>query len=593
MPHWSENSQQLRIISKTISSIQEFSGAVSSCDDVALLRLPVCPPNRGHLGSKSIGELVASAASRMGPKATLVSVGDIIDLVEIQGAAPASFRYQSLVAIKKSSPVYSAQGTSLANQHFGALIQSRYKRALRHTKTRVQYTYCPTCNRTTKDYGGKKHTYHAYGTLLSDVWSDMLVDVQGDISAVIQRFADFFGVPGYKELLVLDISIAELTRASSQSDPSHSTSRARTHEAPFLNKLVKGDCLEQLRKLPDNCVDLAFADPPYNLRKVYTGYSDDLAISRYFEWCDEWIRELARIIRPGRTVAVLNIPLWAIRHFLHLRKSLTFQNWIVWDALAFPVRLLMPAHYAILCFTKGRPRLLPGLASVDDPDVKTLRRNPLHPLAQGYCLRSDCVAARRRLRVNDWAPLTDLWTDIHRLKHNTRRVDHPCQLPPQLMYRLIALLTRPGEVVLDCFNGAGTTTLAAQTLGRKYIGIELADAYHKLALQRHDELNQGLDPFRKEERLLTAKNSPVARLPKQRYRVPKKELQLDVKRIARLLGRLPTKDEVRSLSRYSFELYEKYFASWGEVCAAARTTGMSETRPGTHSESGHPQGHLF
>lgn len=178
-----------------------------------------------------------------------------------------------------------------------------------------------------------------------------------------------------------------------------------------------------------------------------------------------------------------------------------------------------------------------------------------------------------------------MWWDIHRLKHNTRRVDHPCQLPPQLMYRLIALFTQPGEMVLDCFNGAGTTTLSAHQLGRRYIGIELDERYHHMSLERHQEIEHGLDPFRKKKRELTAKNSPVARLKKQKYEVPKKTLQLEVRRVAQLLGHLPTRDEMIEQGKYPIRYYDEYFISWGEVCAAARTTGMSEVREnGTEAE---------
>jgi site-specific DNA-methyltransferase (adenine-specific) len=144
------------------------------------------------------------------------------------------------------------------------------------------------------------------------------------------------------------------------------------------------------------------------------------------------------------------------------------------------------------------------------------------------------------------------------------------------MRRLFALFTYPGEMILDCFNGAGTSTLAAQQMNRSYIGIELSQQYHKIALQRHEQISLGADPFGKANFVPTAKNSPVQRLTKQKYEVTKKQLQLDVKRIAHELGRLPTKKEVQALSKFPIEYFDSYFISWGEVCAAARTTGMTE-----------------
>jgi site-specific DNA-methyltransferase (adenine-specific) len=130
--------------------------------------------------------------------------------------------------------------------------------------------------------------------------------------------------------------------------------------------------------------------------------------------------------------------------------------------------------------------------------------------------------------------------------------------------------------------------LTSEQIGRSYIGIEKSVTYHKLALQRHREIASGIDPFRKATRKLTAKNSPVPRLTKQKYIVPKKTLQLEVKRISKKLLRIPSREEVVKYGRYSIDLYDSYFVSWGEVCAAARTTGMTEdriVRPVIHSKS--------
>jgi len=504
--------------------------------------------------------------------------------------------YQLWVAIKREPTICSPTNTRLPEHHIGALVYSRYEGQLQHTKTRIGYSYCPACNKTTKDYGGKKHTYHHYGTLISDVWRDIAVDPGGDIQIVLERFADLFGVEHYRDMQVYDLSPLLTHRRNAPKPGREFAPQAHISESALLN----GDCLTELRRLPDNSVDFAFIDPPYNLKKEYRGYADDLNIRDYFKWCDTWISEVARVLRPGRTFALLNIPLWAIRHFLYLESVLEFQNWIVWDALSFalsfPVRMIMPAHYAILCFSKGESRPLPGLTGhAGDGDLpnSTLASKPLTPLEEGYCLRQRCVSKRLRAGMEDRGLLSDVWWDIHRLKHNSRRVDHPCQLPPQLLYRLIALFTEPGETVLDCFNGAGTTTLAAHQLGRQYVGIELEPQYHQLALERHREIDQGLDPFRKEARELTAKNSPVARLKKQKYEIPKKTLQLEVRRVAQLLGRLPTRADMIEYGQYPIRYYDEYFVSWGEVCAAARTTGMSETREGTQAGAKSSQPRLF
>ena len=623
MAHLSENSHSLAVKDVSVQSTEDLYKEAHGVTDVCMLILPPCAePGEYRNALYDVGSVVADVTSKLGPDATLITVGEVVDLVQVQAAMPAVARYQHWIAMKRASTKV-VDHRSLPNCHFGALIHTRYEQSLRHTKTRIEYTYCPACNKTTKDYGGKKHTYHHYGTLMSDVWRDIQSDLEGDLSPVIDRFRDLFGIDHYKELLVLDCRQMDFERApvhyNTKSDWNASFVAGREGSAEYetalhlesqasffqrsdydlsgnenhadvsesdlpthlINQVLQGDCLEWLQEIPDDSIDFVFTDPPYNLGKKYVGYSDDLGVREYFNWCDQWIAELARVLKPGHTLTLLNIPLWAIRHFLFMDSILQFQNWIVWDALAFPVRRIMPAHYTILAFTKGEPRELPGLIGEADPtDVQTAANTfkALEPLAEGYCLRSKCARSRHAARMDDRGPLTDLWSDIHRLKHNSRRVDHPTQLSPHLMYRLIAVFSRRGEVVLDCFNGAGTTTLAAHQLGRRYIGIEKSTKYCDMARNRHEEILRGLDPFRKAKRKLTAKNSPVPRLPKQKYEVPKKTLQLEVRRVAKKLGHLPTHEQLAQYGKYPIMYYDEYFISWGEVCAAARTTGMSEVR---------------
>jgi len=592
MAHLSEGTLPLVVRYVALESHEKLTSLVRNFSDVCMLVLPpYLDPKQYQKPIKGIGNLVAGVAKRLAEGATLITLGEVIDLVQVQAAMPSALRYQHLIAIKRT-PIKLSDTRSLPNHHFCALIHTKYRQSLRHIKTRIRYTYCPFCNKTTKDYGGKKHTYHEYGTLMSDVWRDLECNLEGDLTPIVERFRDLFGIDSYKELLVIDCRHLKLGRAGTRENQASDLNSSKvgagasfltqeTNELPphLVNQVLEGDCLEWLKNIPNNSIDFVFVDPPYNLGKSYTGYSDNLEIREYFSWCDQWIVELARVIKPGRSIALLNIPLWAIRHFLFMQSILRFQNWIVWDALAFPVRLIMPAHYTILVFSKGEPRDLPGLiGEAGSVGVESFRNNfkALEPLAEGFCLRSKCVKLRQAKGVCDRGPLTDLWWDIHRLKHNTRRVDHPTQLPPYLMYRLIAIFTKPGEIVLDCFNGAGTTTLAAHQLERRYIGIDKSKEYCELARARHEELSRGINPFRKANRDLSAKNSPVPRLPKRTYEIPKKTLQLEVKRVAQELGHLPNREELARYGKFPIRYYDEYFLSWGEVCAAARTTGMTE-----------------
>ncbi|NJL00427.1 MAG: site-specific DNA-methyltransferase [Spirulinaceae cyanobacterium SM2_1_0] len=596
MTHLSENSKRLEIVQFKLSKENDLCKQnISKIHDVCIVVLPIILKDTTDAIFEYINCIIDEITSRLEESATLVVIGETSNLVHVHELLANSMQYHLWIAIKRKIPKAKLNHVALPEAHFGALVYTNYRGSLRHTKTRLAYTYCPACGKTTKDYGGKKHTYNSYGTLISDVWRDMPTELEGNLDDLIRRFADLFGIDEYSQMVICDYRQIYNLPSVAESSSDYTIQNALFTTADRENdvsRLILGDSLEELRKIPDNSIDFAFADPPYNLSKKYNGYADDLSITEYFDWCDRWISELARVLRPGKTCAVLNIPLWCIRHFVHMTKVLRFQNWIAWDALSFPVRLIMPAHYGILCFSKGMPRPLPGLIG-EQQSTKHFDPHPVsrytQPLAEGYCLRSRCVRSRKLAGIDDRAMLTDLWWDIHRLKHNSRRVDHPCQLPPQLMYRLISIFTEPEEVVLDCFNGTGTTTLAAHQLQRQYIGIEVSEKYHAIAEVRHKEVSAGIDPFRKAKRQLTEKNSPVERMKTQTYKIPKKTLQLEVRRVAKLLGKLPNRQEMMQHGQYSIEYYDRYFASWGEVCAAARHDGMTEERVDPVSPDSTPQ----
>jgi hypothetical protein len=576
MAHWSEDCNRLEIKPTQVSGIWQLDCLdCTSLPAVYLFWLPAGRTDEDASGSAEVFESLANFCSRLNDGSAICVFTTPPDAARLLPYLQQALKFQLWIAVRlsPSSTAHEAPQGSLPKRHAALLVLSRYRGSLQHTKTRIQYTYCPACGKTTKDYGGKKHVYHEYGTLISDVWRDIECDPSRE-DAVADRLADLFGLEPYRTLHLLNLRFCPELAHRANFRPKKTKNKLQPSQIQLESRLINGDCLETLRTLPDNSVDFCFADPPYNLKKKYDHCTDSQEIVDYFRWCDLWLDELARVLKPGRTLAVVNIPLWSVRYYQSLSAILDFQCWIAWDALSFPVRMIMPSHYCILCFSKGEPRSLPGLST---PNIR--EQGDLSPLAENFCLRSSCMSQRRQREFSDREELSDLWHDIHRLKHNSRRVDHPCQLPPRLMRRLFALFTVPGEIVLDCFNGAGTSTLVAEQMGRRVLGIEISPEYHEIAMKRHEILARGEDPFGKCDAAPKAKNSPVERLPKQKYRVTKKALQLEIKRIAGLLGRMPAREDVTTLSRYPLEYYDRYFLSWGEVCAAARTTGMSEHPP--------------
>ncbi len=240
----------------------------------------------------------------------------------------------------------------------------------------------------------------------------------------------------------------------------------------YLNKIMQGDCLSVLKKIPDNSVDMTFADPPFNLKKKYNHYEDSKEKQDYLNWCNDWMGEMVRITKPSGAIFVHNIPRWLSHYAEHLNKVAYFKHWISWDSGGAPMgKTLLPNHYGILYYTKSKSHKEFKFYDIRYPHPKC---RVCHEFLKDY--------GGKKAQAHHFGPLlSDVWTDIHRIRHKKRRDEHPCQLPIPLLERLILMTTDAGDIVLDPFMGTGTTAVAAKRLGRNYIGIEIDDKYIKIA----------------------------------------------------------------------------------------------------------------
>ena len=230
----------------------------------------------------------------------------------------------------------------------------------------------------------------------------------------------------------------------------------------FNNKILNGDSIELFKEIPDNSIDITFADPPFNLKKKYNGYKDSLEFGEYLEWCELWIKEMVRVTKPTGSIFIHNIPKWLTYYSSILNKYATFRHWISWDAPSSPMgKSLQPSHYGILYYVKD----------IKQTKFYELRYPHKRCRKCGYLLKD---YGGKKNMLHPFGPLlSDVWTDIHRIKHNKYRDEHPCQLPIHLLERLILMSTDESDLVLDPFMGTGTTAIAAKRLGRNYIGLEL------------------------------------------------------------------------------------------------------------------------
>ncbi|GAB4553083.1 MAG: site-specific DNA-methyltransferase [Anaerolineae bacterium] len=245
------------------------------------------------------------------------------------------------------------------------------------------------------------------------------------------------------------------------------------------DQIIGGDCLAVLAQIPDNTIDVCFADPPFNLDKKYGSYKDRLALTDYLAWCEQWLRELVRVTKPTGSIFVHNIPKWLTYYASILNEIAHFRHWIAWDAMSTPIgKTLLPAHYGVLFYTKAAK----GAKFYDI-------RAPHKTCRECGAYLKDYGGKKDQMHPFGYL-VSDVWTDIHRIRHNTRRDPHPCQLPIHLLERIILMTTDENDVVLDSFLGTGTTAIAAKRLNRRYIGIELDPFYQRIAAEKLAQITQ-------------------------------------------------------------------------------------------------------
>lgn len=232
-----------------------------------------------------------------------------------------------------------------------------------------------------------------------------------------------------------------------------------------LGKLYQGDCLEFLSTLEDESFDLIFADPPFNLDKLYPSkINDNLKELEYLEWCENWLNECVRTLKHGGALFVWNLPKWNTFLSKYLDERLMFRHWISVDIkYSLPINgRLYPSHYSLLYYIKGEA---PNFFKPDRMSMDVCRKcyNEIKDYG-GYKKKMN------PLGIN----LSDVWYDIPPVRHQKYKARKGAnELSVKLMDRIIEMASKPGDTVFDPFGGAGTTYITAEIKKRKWIGIEI------------------------------------------------------------------------------------------------------------------------
>ena len=244
----------------------------------------------------------------------------------------------------------------------------------------------------------------------------------------------------------------------------------RVSVASLVDDIHNVDCIELMRSMPSNSVSVVFADPPFNLSKKYLSYKDNLPYQEYINWTQEWVAEACRILKPNGSIFVYNIPKLLVDTAAILNDYAHFRHWIAWNSNGQPLgKTLQPAHYGILFYTKSKSG---KFYDVRAPH-KTCRL--CKKFLKDY-------GGKEYLRHPFGYQVSDVWDDIHRVRHNSKRIDaHPCQLPVHLLERIFLMTTDENDIVFDPFCGGGSAAVAAKQMGRKYIGADIDKYYCSVA----------------------------------------------------------------------------------------------------------------
>ena len=245
------------------------------------------------------------------------------------------------------------------------------------------------------------------------------------------------------------------------------------------NEVIQGDCLSRLAELPAASIDLAFADPPFNIGYEYDHYHDRRKAADYLDWTDKWLAAVVRVLKPSGSFYIAIGDEYAAEVKVRLDGlGLAMRNWIVWH-YTFGVsctKKFNRSHAHIFYYVADPKRFTFNADAVRVPSARQTtyadrRANPLGKLPDDtWVLRPQ--EDGRFFSAND-----DTWYVPRICGTFKERGGHPCQMPLALLERIIRVSSNPGDLVLDPFAGSGTTLAAAKKLGRDYLGVELSANY--------------------------------------------------------------------------------------------------------------------
>lgn len=242
------------------------------------------------------------------------------------------------------------------------------------------------------------------------------------------------------------------------------------------HKIIHGDALEALQSLPDNSVDLIFADPPYNIGKNFNGHIEKWKTDEaYLEWCYKWLDLCIQKLKTNGSFYVMTATQFMPYFDIHLRKRLTILSRLVWsyDSSGVQAKKYYGSMYEPILFcVKDKNNY-----TFNTDDILVEAKTGAKRKLIDYRKAVPTVYNSEKVPGNVWG--------FPRVRYRMEEYEnHPTQKPISLLERIIKASSNEGDLVIDPFSGTFTTCFVAKSLGRNSIGIELQDEYVKIGLRR-------------------------------------------------------------------------------------------------------------
>ncbi len=272
----------------------------------------------------------------------------------------------------------------------------------------------------------------------------------------------------------------------------------RSDNVELASGLRQGDCLGLFEELPEASVDLVFADPPFNIGYDYDIYDDRKACETYLDWSRRWIHAVHRVLKPSGAfwLAIGDEYAAELKVIAHRDAGFHLRNWVIWY-YTFGVHCshkFTRSHAHLLYFVKDPSGFTFHDEAIRVPSARQLVYGDKRANPRGR-VPDDTWILRPQELPDGFAADQDTWY-VSRVcgTFKERAGWHGCQMPEQILGRIISSCSNPGGLVLDPFAGSGTTLAVAHKLGRRYLGFELSPEYARQIQERLASIQPG-DPL--------------------------------------------------------------------------------------------------